>query len=38
MVNDSILADADIITALSYIKSTWPRDICDRYDAIQTQE
>jgi hypothetical protein len=38
MVNDSILADADIITAFIYIKSTWPRDICDRYDVIQTQK
>jgi mono/diheme cytochrome c family protein len=34
---DGILTDADIIAALSYIKSTWPQEIRDRHDAIESQ-
>jgi mono/diheme cytochrome c family protein len=34
---DGTLTDADIIAALSYIKSTWPQDIRDRHDAMESQ-
>ncbi|MFT7369895.1 MAG: mono/diheme cytochrome c family protein, partial [Octadecabacter sp.] len=34
---DGILTDAEIIAALSYIKSTWPRDIRDQHNAMETQ-
>jgi|OM-RGC.v1.023324436 mono/diheme cytochrome c family protein len=35
---DGILTDAEIIAALSYIKSTWSRDIRDQHNAMETQE
>jgi hypothetical protein len=34
---DGILTDADIIAVLSYTKSTWPQDIRDRHDAMESQ-
>jgi mono/diheme cytochrome c family protein len=34
---DGTLTDADIIAALSYIKSTWPQDIRARHDAMESQ-
>jgi len=33
-VYEGILSDADIIAALSYIKSTWPEDIRKRHDLL----
>ena len=31
---EGVLADAEIVAALSYIKSTWPEDIRRRHDAM----
>ncbi len=32
---EDILTDGEIIAVLSYIKSTWPQDIRDRYDQME---
>ncbi|MGB3471436.1 MAG: cytochrome c [Erythrobacter sp.] len=34
-VYEGVLTDEEIVAALSYIKSTWPREIRDRHDAMQ---
>lgn len=32
---DGVLSDPEIVAVLSYIKSTWPQNIRDRYDAAE---
>jgi len=31
---DGVLTDAEIVAALSYIKSEWPKEIQTRHDAL----
>ena len=33
----NVLSDAEILAALSFIKSTWPPDVRARHDAIEAQ-
>ena len=34
---DGVLSDAEIVAVLSYIKSTWPREIRKQHDRINTR-
>jgi mono/diheme cytochrome c family protein len=34
---DGVLSDEEIISVLSYIKSTWPKEIRDRHDAMNAE-
>ncbi|WP_320414783.1 cytochrome c [Palleronia sp. THAF1] len=34
-IYEDVLTDDEIIAVLSYIKSTWPRDIRDRHDVME---
>ncbi len=35
---DGVLSDSDIVAVLSYIKSTWPRNIQERHDQMNAQQ
>lgn len=36
-IYDGVLSDAEIISVLSYIKSTWPQNIRERHDAMNAE-
>ncbi|KMK68084.1 cytochrome c [Puniceibacterium sp. IMCC21224] len=37
-IYEGVLADHEIIAVLSYIKSTWPRDIRERHDEMENRQ